>query len=54
MEDKKLFSRYTYYNKHKARTTRLNVKYQRMIMGAAAYASSHHVGIGYGTVAGLI
>lgn len=25
-----------------------------MIMGAAAYASSHHVGIGYGTVAGLI
>lgn len=43
-----------YYNKHKAPTTRLNVKYQRMIMGAAAYASSHHVGIGYGTVAGLI
>lgn len=43
-----------YYNKHKAPKTRLNVKYQRMIMGAAAYASSHHVGIGYGTVAGLI
>ena len=25
-----------YYNKHKAPTTRLNVKYQRMIMGAAS------------------
>lgn len=43
-----------YYNKHKAPTTRLNIKYQRMIMGAAAYASSHHVGIGFGTVLGLM
>ncbi|MGL4372773.1 MAG: M60 family metallopeptidase, partial [Turicibacter sp.] len=37
-----------YYQKHKAPVTRLNVKYQRMVMGAAAYASSHHVGVGYG------
>ncbi|MDB8553733.1 M60 family metallopeptidase [Turicibacter sanguinis] len=36
-----------YYNKHKAPQARLNVKYQRMIMGAAAYASSHHVGVGF-------
>ena len=36
-----------YYNKHKAPQARLNVKYQRMVMGAAAYASSHHVGVGF-------
>lgn len=38
------------YEKHKAPTTRMNIKYQRMIMGAAGYASSHHVGVGYGGV----
>ena len=37
-----------YFNKHKAPLTRLNVKYQRMMMGAAAYASSHHIGVGFG------
>ncbi|WP_195939948.1 M60 family metallopeptidase [Romboutsia sp. 1001713B170131_170501_G6] len=38
------------YEKHKAPATRMNIKYQRMIMGAAGYASSHHVGVGYGGV----
>ncbi len=38
-----------YFNKHKAPTTRLNIKYQRMIMGAAAYASGHHIGVGFGS-----
>lgn len=42
------------FNKHKAPSTRLNIKYQRMVMGAAAYASGHHIGVGYGTVPGLI
>ena len=37
----------SYFNKHKAPLTRLNVKYQRMMMGAAAYASSHHIGVGF-------
>ncbi|HCW53641.1 MAG TPA: hypothetical protein DG753_07890 [Clostridium sp.] len=37
-----------YFNKHKVPLTRLNVKYQRMMMGAAAYASSHHIGVGFG------
>ena len=36
-----------YFNAHKAPLTRLNVKYQRMMMGAAAYASSHHIGVGF-------
>lgn len=35
---------------HVAPTTRMNIKYQRMMMGAAGYASSHHVGVGYGGV----
>lgn len=38
----------SYFNVHKAPLTRLNVKYQRMMMGAAAYASSHHIGVGFG------
>lgn len=38
-----------YFNKHKAPTTRLNIKYQRMIMGAAAYATGHHIGVGFGS-----
>ena len=36
-----------YFNKHKAPATRLNIKYQRMMMGAAAYASGHHIGVGF-------
>lgn len=35
---------------HVAPTNRMNIKYQRMIMGAAGYALPHHVGIGYGSV----
>ena len=38
-----------YFNKHKAPLTRLNIKYQRMMMGAAAYASGHHIGVGFGS-----
>lgn len=38
-----------YFSKHRAPLTRLNVKYQRMMMGAAAYASSHHIGVGFGS-----
>ena len=38
-----------YFNLHKAPLTRVNVKYQRMMMGAAAYASSHHIGVGFGS-----
>lgn len=33
---------------HVAPTNRMNIKYQRMMMGAAGYASSHHVGVGFG------
>ena len=36
-----------YFKKHRAPLTRLNIKYQRMMMGAAAYASSHHIGVGF-------
>ncbi len=32
---------------HVAPTNRMNIKYQRMMMGAAGYASSHHVGVGF-------
>ena len=35
---------------HIAPTARMNIKYQRMIMGAAGYATSHHVGVGFGDV----
>ncbi len=38
-----------YFKKHRAPLTRLNIKYQRMMMGAAAYASSHHIGVGFGS-----
>ncbi|MDO5518074.1 MAG: M60 family metallopeptidase, partial [Clostridium sp.] len=38
-----------YFNKHKAPLTRVNIKYQRMMMGAAAYASTHHIGVGFGS-----
>ena len=43
-----------FYNDNKAPFNRLNVKYQRMFTGAFMYASSHHVGIGYGSVAGMM
>lgn len=33
------------FNKNKVASVRMNIKYQRMIMGAAGYASSHHVGV---------
>ena len=36
-----------YFRKHRAPLTRLNIKYQRMMMGAAAYASNHHIGVGF-------
>ena len=44
----------TFFKENKAPTNRLNVKYQRMFTGAFMYASSHHVGVGYGSVAGLM
>ena len=43
-----------HYNIHKAPTARVNVKYQRMMEGAAGYASAHHIGIGYGGTAGYM
>ena len=33
------------FNKNKVASLRMNIKYQRMMMGAAGYASSHHVGV---------
>ncbi len=33
------------FNKNKVAALRMNIKYQRMMMGAAGYASSHHVGV---------
>ncbi|MGL5692892.1 MAG: M60 family metallopeptidase [Peptostreptococcaceae bacterium] len=38
-----------YFNDNKAPENRINIKYQRMFTGAFMYASSHHVGIGYGS-----
>lgn len=40
-----------YYNENRAPKNRMNIKYQRMFTGAFMYASSHHVGIGYGSIA---
>ena len=37
-----------YFNANRAPRNRINIKYQRMFTGAFMYASSHHVGIGYG------
>lgn len=37
------------FNNNKVSTLRMNIKYQRMMMGAAGYASSHHVGVGSGS-----
>lgn len=33
------------FNNNKVSTLRMNIKYQRMMMGAGGYASSHHVGV---------
>lgn len=33
------------FNKNKVSTLRMNIKYQRMMMGAGGYASGHHVGV---------
>lgn len=43
-----------YYNKNRAPKNRMNIKYQRMFTGAFMYASSHHVGIGYSSIAGTM
>ena len=43
-----------YYNENRAPKNRMNIKYQRMFTGAFMYASSHHVGIGYGSIEGAM
>lgn len=43
-----------FFNENQAPLNRINVKYQRMFTGAFMYASSHHVGIGYGSIAGMM
>lgn len=43
-----------YYKDNRAPKNRINIKYQRMFTGAFMYASSHHVGIGYGSIAGTM
>ena len=43
-----------YFNANRAPRNRINIKYQRMYTGAFMYASSHHVGIGYGSRVGMI
>lgn len=40
-----------YYDENRAPKNRMNIKYQRMFTGAFMYASSHHVGIGYSSIA---
>ena len=40
-----------YYNENRAPKNRINIKYQRMFTGAFMYASSHHIGIGYSSIA---
>ncbi len=47
-------SEQTFFNENKAPKNRINIKYQRMFTGAFMYASGHHVGIGYGSVAGMM
>ena len=42
------------YNKNKASKSRVNVKYQRMFIGAFMYASGHHIGIDSGSSVGLM
>lgn len=43
-----------FFNENRAPKNRINIKYQRMFTGAFMYAGSHHVGIGYGSVAGMM
>ncbi|MDU4890329.1 MAG: M60 family metallopeptidase [Clostridium sp.] len=43
-----------YYDENRAPKNRINIKYQRMFTGAFMYASSHHVGIGYGSIPGMM
>ena len=43
-----------YYSQNMAPKNRINIKYQRMFTGAFMYASSHHVGIGYNSIAGCM
>lgn len=43
-----------YYNENRAPKNRMNIKYQRMFTGAFMYASAHHVGIGYGSIPGMM
>lgn len=43
-----------YYNENRAPKNRMNIKYQRMFTGAFMYASNHHVGIGYSSIAGTM
>ena len=43
-----------YYYENRAPKNRINIKYQRMFTGAFMYASSHHIGIGYGSIAGTM
>jgi hypothetical protein len=42
------------YNSNKASKSRVNVKYQRMFIGAFMYASGHHVGIDAGSSVSLM
>lgn len=39
-----------FFDENRAPRNRINIKYQRMFTGAFMYASSHHVGIGYGSI----
>lgn len=43
-----------FFNDNRAPLNRINIKYQRMFTGAFMYASGHHVGIGYGSVPGMM
>lgn len=43
-----------YFDKHRAPRSRINIKNQRMFTGAFMYASSHHVGIGFGSNSSMV
>ena len=43
-----------FFKDNKAPLNRINIKYQRMFTGAFMYASSHHVGIGYDSIQGMM
>ncbi len=43
-----------FFTENQAPLNRINIKYQRMFTGAFMYASGHHVGIDYGSVAGMM